>query len=73
MEDKIKIFLEWFDSVDERMLDMEPEEIARVAFFEGWKAAQQSAQRTAFLAGLGVGIFIMTIIAIVVINLYGCR
>ena len=38
-----------------------------------YAAAQHGVQLTAFLAGLGVGVFVTTVIAIVVINLYGCR
>ena len=38
-----------------------------------YQSFHQSVQRAAFLAGVGAGVFVTTVIAIVVINLYGCR
>lgn len=59
-----------FDGKEVKRVDTAPASNADAVFH---RAAEQSVQRTAFLAGLGVGIFTMAIVAIVVSLLFGCR
>ena len=73
MEDVWRNFEKWYLTIPSDWNGYTKKGWVANAYLAGWKSAQQSVQRTSFLAGLAVGILAMNIISVIVYSIFGCR